>query len=89
MTNDAVIIDGKSLSDNEIAIIRAMREFGFFSTLNELKEQFRAESVNDDNRWKPIYLSWSDVLAQLCWDISNNLIYDVAKAIEILKINDK
>lgn len=83
------IIDKTPLSDSEIEFIRALREFRFFYTLDELKEQFRVESVNDDNRWKPIYLSWSDVIMKLCCDISNALPHDVAKAIEILKMNDK
>ena len=81
-------IDGTPLSESEITLIRTMREFGFFYNLDKLREQFIAESVNDDNRWKPTYISWSDVLIKLCVDMTNTVGHDVAKIIEILKTND-
>ena len=88
ITEDQCIIDGTPLSENEITLIRTMREFGFFYNLDKLEKQFSAESVNEDNIWKPSYLSWSDVLMQLCDDMTNTVGHDVAKAIEILKMND-
>lgn len=88
-TQKQCIVDGKPLSDSEIELIRKLREFNIFDILDELREQFRAESINDDNIWKPIYFSWSDVIMKLCCDISNTLPHDVAKAIEILKMRNK
>ena len=82
-TQEQCIVDGKPLSDSEIAIIRVMREFHIFTILDDLKEQFNAESVNDN---KSVHLSWSDVLTFLCYDMVNTLPCDVARAIEILKI---
>jgi hypothetical protein len=86
ITEEHCIIDGIPLSESEIALIRTMREFRFFYNLDKLREQFIAESVNDDNIWKPTYISWSDVLAHWCYNASNTLPNDIAKAIELLNM---
>lgn len=86
ITEEQCIIDGTPLSDDEITIIRTMREFRFFYNLDKLREQFIAESVNDDNIWKPTYISWSDVLEHWCYNASNTLPNDIAKAIKLLTI---
>jgi hypothetical protein len=86
ITEEVPIVDGTPLSDNEIALIIGMREFKVSDTLDKLEAQFSAESVNDDNIWKPSYLSWSDVLMHYCYNMANTLPNDIAKAIEQLNM---